>query len=59
MKPVYTFTLRPDGKGLLCDPPGPCRCGRAAAIFVVRGGETGCVDCLPETRPEATKAAQP
>ncbi|PZR07096.1 MAG: hypothetical protein DI536_28995 [Archangium gephyra] len=44
----YKLTLRPDGRGVLCDPPGPCRCGHVAALFVFRGGDSGCASCMPE-----------
>lgn len=46
--PVYELTLRPDGRGLTCDPPGPCRCGHSAWLFFVRGAEIGCTHCMPD-----------
>lgn len=45
----YKLTLSANGKTLMCDPPGPCRCGHAVAIFSIRGAEIGCAHCLPDT----------
>lgn len=42
-----TIIISSNGVAIMANPPRACGCGHVVALFLNRGGRTGCAHCMP------------